>query len=73
MTEYVGAIEKQILENTYFRRLLFTAEHAQLLVMWKFPGATGYTTLQSLQICTIKHNNSARKLSPEARHFPLQN
>ncbi|MGA2235318.1 MAG: hypothetical protein ABSG23_07585 [Terriglobales bacterium] len=66
MTEYVGAIEKQILENTYFRRVLFTAEHAQLLVMWN-------TTLQSLQSFTIKHNNSARKSSPEARHFPLQN
>jgi hypothetical protein len=29
MTEYVGAIEKQTLENTYFRQVLFTSQHAQ--------------------------------------------
>src|SRR5512141_1076043 len=33
MTEYVGAIEEQTLENTYFRKVLFTAQHAQLVVM----------------------------------------
>ena len=33
MTEYVGAIEKQTLENTYFGQVLFTAQHAQLVVM----------------------------------------
>jgi hypothetical protein len=30
MTGYVGAIEKQALENTYFRQVLFTAQHASL-------------------------------------------
>ena len=38
MTEYVGAIEKQTLENTYFRQVLFTAQHAQLVVMCLRPG-----------------------------------
>jgi hypothetical protein len=38
MTEYVGAIEKQTLENTYFRQVLFTAKHAQLVVMCLRPG-----------------------------------
>lgn len=38
MTEYVGAIEKQAIENTYFRRVLFTAQHAQLVVMCLRPG-----------------------------------
>jgi mannose-6-phosphate isomerase-like protein (cupin superfamily) len=33
MTGYVGSIEKQTLENTYFRQVLFTAQHAQLVVM----------------------------------------
>ena len=33
MIEYVGAVEKQILENTYFRKVLFTAQRAQLVVM----------------------------------------
>ena len=33
MTEYVGAIEKQTLENTFFRQVLFTAQHGQLVVM----------------------------------------
>ena len=38
MTEYVGAIEKQTLENTYFRKVLFTAQHVQLVVMCLRPG-----------------------------------
>jgi hypothetical protein len=33
MTEYVGALEKRTLENTYFRQVLFTAQHAQPVVM----------------------------------------
>jgi len=38
MTEYVGAIEEQTLQNTYFRQVLFTAQHAQLVVMCLRPG-----------------------------------
>jgi mannose-6-phosphate isomerase-like protein (cupin superfamily) len=38
MTEYVGAIEKHALENTYFRQVLFTAHHSQLVVMCLRPG-----------------------------------
>jgi|SRR5581483_2949498 len=38
MTEYVGSIERQTLENTYFRQVLFTAQHAQLVVMCLRPG-----------------------------------
>src|ERR1017187_804500 len=38
MTGYVGAIEKQTLENTYFRQVLFTAQHAQLVMMCLQPG-----------------------------------
>jgi mannose-6-phosphate isomerase-like protein (cupin superfamily) len=38
MTEYVGAIEKQTIENTYFRQVLFTAQHSQLVVMCLRPG-----------------------------------
>jgi mannose-6-phosphate isomerase-like protein (cupin superfamily) len=38
MTGYVGAIEKQTLENTYFRQVLFTAKHSQLVVMCLRPG-----------------------------------
>jgi mannose-6-phosphate isomerase-like protein (cupin superfamily) len=38
MTEYIGAIEEQTLENTYFRQVLFTAQHAQLVVMCLRPG-----------------------------------
>jgi mannose-6-phosphate isomerase-like protein (cupin superfamily) len=38
MTGYVGAIEKQTLESTYFRQVLFTAQHAQLVVMCLRPG-----------------------------------
>ena len=38
MTEYVGSIEKQTLQNTYFRQVLFTGRHEQLVVMCLRPG-----------------------------------
>ena len=38
MIEYVGPIEKLTLENTYFRRVLYTGKHAQLVVMCLRPG-----------------------------------
>lgn len=36
--DYVGNIEKQTLNNNYFRRVLFTGKHAQLVVMSLKPG-----------------------------------
>lgn len=33
MTGYSGNIEKKTLENNYFRQVLFTGKHAQLVVM----------------------------------------
>ncbi len=33
MTGYVGPIEKTTLENGYFRKVLFTGKHSQLVVM----------------------------------------
>jgi len=33
MTGYVGPIEKATLDNDYFRQVLFTGEHLQLVVM----------------------------------------
>jgi mannose-6-phosphate isomerase-like protein (cupin superfamily) len=38
MTGYVGPIEKQTLANNYFRQVLFTGKHAQLVVMSLKPG-----------------------------------
>ena len=38
MTGYVGAIEALTLENSYFRRVLFTARHSQLVLMCLRPG-----------------------------------
>ncbi len=38
MAGYVGPIEKQTLENDYFRKVLFTGKHAQLVVMSLKPG-----------------------------------
>ena len=38
MIEYVGGIEKLTLENTYFRQVLYTAKHVQLVVMCLGPG-----------------------------------
>ena len=38
MTGYAGSIEKQTLENSYFRKVLFTGKHAQLVVMCLRPG-----------------------------------
>lgn len=33
MTGYVGSIEKATLKNDYFRQVLFTGKHSQLVVM----------------------------------------
>ncbi len=38
MTGFVGNIEQQSLANTYFRHVLFTGKHAQLVVMSLKPG-----------------------------------
>ena len=38
MTGYVGPIEAQTLKNAWFRQVLFTAEHTQLVVMCLQPG-----------------------------------
>lgn len=38
MERYVGAIEGLALKNTDFRQVLFTAEHAQLVLMSLQPG-----------------------------------
>ena len=38
MTGYVGPIESQTLKNTYFRQVLFTGKHAQLVAMSLLPG-----------------------------------
>jgi mannose-6-phosphate isomerase-like protein (cupin superfamily) len=38
MTGYVGAIEELTQKNTYFRQVLFTAKHTQLVVMCLQPG-----------------------------------
>jgi mannose-6-phosphate isomerase-like protein (cupin superfamily) len=38
MTGYSGAIEDLALKNTYFRQVLFTAKHSQLVLMCLQPG-----------------------------------
>jgi mannose-6-phosphate isomerase-like protein (cupin superfamily) len=38
MTGYVGSIEELALRNNYFRQVLFTAKHTQLVVMCLQPG-----------------------------------
>jgi mannose-6-phosphate isomerase-like protein (cupin superfamily) len=38
MAGYVGPIEKQTLDNDYFRKVLFTGKHEQLVVMSLKPG-----------------------------------
>jgi len=38
MTGYVGPIEKTTEENNYFRQVLFTGKHCQLVVMCLQPG-----------------------------------
>ena len=38
MTGYVGSIETETLKNAYFRQVLFTGKHAQLVVMCLQPG-----------------------------------
>jgi mannose-6-phosphate isomerase-like protein (cupin superfamily) len=38
MTGYIGSIEKATLDNPFFRQVLFTGTHSQLVVMCLQPG-----------------------------------
>ncbi|MFH1071857.1 MAG: cupin domain-containing protein [Nanoarchaeota archaeon] len=38
MTGYIGHIEQQTLKNNYFRQVIFTGTHAQLVLMCLQPG-----------------------------------
>jgi len=38
MAAYIGNIEKETLKNNYFRKVLFTGKHEQLVVMCLQPG-----------------------------------
>jgi len=38
MAAYVGHIDRETLKNAYFRKVLFTGKHAQLVVMCLEPG-----------------------------------
>ncbi|MFA5796842.1 MAG: hypothetical protein WC916_02250 [Candidatus Woesearchaeota archaeon] len=38
MIGYVGSLEKETLKNNYFRKVLFTGKHAQLVLMCLQPG-----------------------------------
>ncbi len=38
MTGYFGNIEKETLDNGFFRKVLYTGKHAQLVVMSLLPG-----------------------------------
>src|SRR5512141_2062189 len=38
MTGYIGSIEKATLKNPFFRQVLFTGKHCQLVVMCLQPG-----------------------------------
>ena len=38
MKPFIGSIEKQTLKNNYFRKVLFTGKHQQLVVMCLKPG-----------------------------------
>ena len=38
MLEYFGPLEKQTLDNTCFRQVIFTGEHSQLVLMCLAPG-----------------------------------
>lgn len=38
MTDYVGPLETRTLESAYFRQVLFTAPHSQLVLMCLQPG-----------------------------------
>ncbi len=38
MIEYVGSLEQLALENTFFRQVIFTGTHSQLVLMCLAPG-----------------------------------
>jgi len=73
MTGYVGAIEKETLENTYFRQVLFTAQHAQLVVMCLRPGEEIGNEVHSNvdQFFRIEHGNAKFVFDKKDEH-PVQ-
>ncbi len=58
MAGYVGSIEKQTLSNNYFRQVLFTGKHAQLVV-W---GRMSITDTKPFMLPVTRHSIFGHKL-----------
>jgi hypothetical protein len=59
MTGYAGPIESHTSKNTYFRQVLFTGKHAQLVVMCLQPGE---------EIATVHKTKSEAEAAEAAEH-----
>ena len=71
MAGYVGSIEKQTLDNNYFRQVLFTGKHAQLVVMCLQPGEEIGNEVHANvdQFFRIEQGDAAFVFGGNARHL----
>ena len=69
MTEYVGAIEKQTLQNTYFRQVLFTAKHSQLVLMCLRPRKIRFQRKRGANRTPGRRSGGPRGNLPQRREY----
>ncbi len=74
MIAYIGHIGKQAVENTYFRRVLFTGKHAQLVVMCLGPGEEiGDEVHQNIDQFFRVEQGEAKFVFNEGQEHPVRN
>jgi mannose-6-phosphate isomerase-like protein (cupin superfamily) len=71
MVGYVGSIEKQTLSNNYFRQVLFTGKHAQLVVMCLQPNEEigNEVHVNVDQFFRIEHGEAAFVFNGKEQHI----
>lgn len=72
MKGFIVDIEKETLENTYFRKVLYTAKHSQLVVMSIPPGEDiGEETHELDQFIRIEQGQATAILNDAETQVPL--
>ena len=71
MTGYVGPIEKSTLNNSFFRQVLFTGKHSQLVVMCLQPnGEIGNEVHSNVdQFFRVEEGNARFVFNDKEEHF----
>jgi mannose-6-phosphate isomerase-like protein (cupin superfamily) len=75
MSGYFGPIESETLKNTYFRKVLFTGKHTQLVVMCLQPGEEiGNEVHENVdQFFRVEHGKASFVLNGKEKHLVAAN